>query len=179
LTSGSRWLSAGLVGAGLAGLLGLVTLAGYPRSMVGIPGDRWSNMAPPTLAVVALLSVQVGLIGLLRPVAERWVSGRRPAAVIDFLGRYALGLFLCHSSGMAAYRYLLWLFTGGGLDPVPPDLTWWLSRPVAVVGSLVCTVPLVYVFARWGGPFGERLWRRLPDRRAVGLSGGDGHAGTS
>jgi hypothetical protein len=132
-----------LVTGGLAGLVGLVGLAGYPGSLVGVPGDRWSNMAPPTLAIVALVAVQAGLVGLLRP--------SRLPPVPAWLNRYALGLFLLHSTGMALYRYASWLVTGDGLDRTPPDLGWWLHRPVAVAGALLCTLPLLYAFARWQG----------------------------
>jgi hypothetical protein len=39
---------------GLFGLVGLVLTNVYPPSMVGVPGDRISNMGPKTLSIVAL-----------------------------------------------------------------------------------------------------------------------------
>jgi hypothetical protein len=35
--------------------------------MVGVPGDRFSNMAPPTFVLVALLAFQAGVAELLPP----------------------------------------------------------------------------------------------------------------
>ena len=49
---------------GFAGLVGLTNMGLYPRSMVGTTSaaDRFSNMGPPTLPIVALLVFQVGLV---------------------------------------------------------------------------------------------------------------------
>ena len=43
-----------LLWGGLAALAGLVASGLYPGSMVGVPGER-SNMAPPTMCIVALV----------------------------------------------------------------------------------------------------------------------------
>ena len=43
-------------------LLLLVFAAGYPRSMVGVPGEEVSNTLPPSLAMLALGSLQAGLL---------------------------------------------------------------------------------------------------------------------
>ncbi len=42
-----------MVGAGFGGLLLAVTAGPYPVSMVGVPGGAVSNMAPPTVALLA------------------------------------------------------------------------------------------------------------------------------
>lgn len=152
LVTASRAVAVWCVAGGLAGLTALVVVADYPGSMVGVPGDRWSNMAPPTLAIVALLAVQAGLVALLRPTAERLLSRARWQAAVGVLSRYALGLFLLHTTGMAAYRSGLWVASSGGLDVTPPDLSWWLWRPVHVAGALLCTAPLVAGFVRWQTP---------------------------
>ncbi len=152
LITASRLVAVGCAVGGLVGLTALVAVAGYPGSMVGVPGDRWSNMAPPTLAIVGLLAVQAGLVALLRPAAERLLSRPRWQAGVRALSRYALGLFLLHTTGMAAYRSGLWVASGGGLDVTPPDLAWWLWRPVHVAGALLFTVPLVAGFVRWQAP---------------------------
>ncbi|MGH3649027.1 MAG: acyltransferase family protein, partial [Micromonosporaceae bacterium] len=97
LITAPRQLAVWCVAGGVAALTALVTLADYPGSMVGVPGDRWSNMAPPTLAIVGLLAVQAGLVALLRPAAQRLLARAGWRAGVGVLSRYALGLFLLHT----------------------------------------------------------------------------------
>ena len=66
-----------LLWAGLAGLAGWSCSGLYPGSMVGVPGEA-SNMAPPTLCIVALVLFQAGVAEVIRPAMERRL---RPAAV--------------------------------------------------------------------------------------------------
>src|SRR5690606_5595159 len=66
--------------AGLISLCGLVFSGLYPGSMVGVPGERFSNLAPPTFVIVALLLFQVGVVELLRPLMERTLARPRWAA---------------------------------------------------------------------------------------------------
>ena len=54
---------------GLFALAGLVGSGLYPGSMVGVPGEL-SNMAPPTLCIVALVLFQAGAAEILRPSIE-------------------------------------------------------------------------------------------------------------
>jgi hypothetical protein len=35
-----------------------------------------------------------------------------------------------------------------GAHRTPPDAVWWLSRPLAVIGPLLCTLPVIYLFGR-------------------------------
>jgi len=53
-----------LAGGGLTGVIALSAFGPYPVSMVGMPGERVSNMAPPTVALLAHL----------------WVGWTQPAA---------------------------------------------------------------------------------------------------
>ena len=120
----------GLVGSGL-----------YPGSMVGVPGET-SNMAPPTMCIVALLFFQAGVIEIIRP----WVQERliRPgwATVNDVINRFSLPLFLFHSTGMAVWAAVTHFVFD--VDEVRrPDATWWLTRPVAFVGPLLFTLPII------------------------------------
>ena len=62
--------------AGLFGLIGLVFSGLYPGSMVGVPGED-SNMAPPTLCIIALTIFQVGVAELIRPVGAARAQPRR------------------------------------------------------------------------------------------------------
>ncbi|MGW0802189.1 acyltransferase family protein [Nonomuraea sp. NPDC002799] len=137
-----------LLWTGLFALFGLVYSGVYPGSMVGVPGDKWSNMAPPTFVIVALLLFQIGLVEVLRPSMERVLERPRWRRVNAFINRYALPLFLFHTTGMAIALGLSWWLLGSLDTKIPPDLTWWLERPIAIVGPLICTLPVIYLFGR-------------------------------
>ncbi|MEU7897272.1 acyltransferase [Nonomuraea sp. NPDC049152] len=133
---------------GLFGLFGLVYSGLYPGSMVGVPGDKLSNMAPPTFVIVALLIFQIGLVEVLRPTMERVLERPRWKRANEIVNRFALPLFLFHTTGMAIALGAWWgLFGFPAADP-RPNLMWWLERPFAIVGPLLCTLPVIYLFSR-------------------------------
>jgi hypothetical protein len=143
-----RRVAWGLMWTGLFGLAGLVASNIYPGSMVGVPGDRFSNMAPPTICILALLVFQAGVALLLRPwVLERLETSVRWARTNEVINRFSLPLFLFHSTGMAlwaAFGYFV-------LDNEPvrePTLWWWLGRPFAFIGPLLLTLPVIFLLGR-------------------------------
>jgi len=106
LLRGSRRTGYALIAGGLIVLCGLLLL-GYPGSMVGVPGDKWSNMSPPTVAIVALTAVQVGLIRLGQPVLPALLSRPRSRRILSVANRYGMPVFLLHMSAfvlLAALR---------------------------------------------------------------------------
>jgi hypothetical protein len=132
-----------LIGGALATTL-LVLFAGYPASMVGVPGAEISNLDPPTLAVVTFGLAQCGaallLLGPLRRVLKR------PAAwaVVALVNLSAMTIFLWHQTAMMAVT-AIGLFAGRpltGLHTVPDGPGWVLARlawlPVFAVSLLVC-----------------------------------------
>ncbi|GIG67273.1 acyltransferase family protein [Phytomonospora endophytica] len=131
---------------GLAVLTWLVAGLGYPGAMVGVPGRAFSNMTPPTVAIVALLAVQIGLMALLRPAADRWLAKPRPARAVDTANRYALPVFLFHTTGAALFLYGLYRATGIALVDTTADAGWWSTRPVMLAGSALCTAVVVAAF---------------------------------
>ncbi len=94
-----------LVALGVAGLLGLLAL-GYPGSMVGVPGERWSNMSPPTVAIVALTVLQVGLIRLGHPAVPRFLA--RHTTALDLANRYGMPVFLFHLTAYLLAQAVGW-----------------------------------------------------------------------
>ncbi|WP_052422381.1 acyltransferase family protein [Nonomuraea candida] len=158
-----RRYDAALLWTGLFALVGLVYSGIYPGSMVGVPGDKWSNMAPPTFVIVALLLFQIGLVEVLRPAMERVLERPRWRRVNEFINRYSLPLFLFHTTGMAISLGLSWWLFGSLGDKIPPDLKWWLERPIAVIGPLICTTPVIYLFGRRRAPV-----RQMPDKGVRG-----------
>jgi len=137
-----------LMWGGLFALAALVGSKIYPGSMVGVPGERFSNMAPPTICILALLLFQAGVALLVRPwVLERLRTSDRWATVNEVINRFSLPLFLFHSTGMALWaafdRFVL-----NNEQLRRPDLQWWLTRPLAFVGPLVLTLPIIFVLGR-------------------------------
>lgn len=165
LVDAPRRLDLSLLFAGLFALFGLVFSGLYPGSMVGVPGDRLSNMAPPTFVIVALLAFQVGCAEVVRPWVERWLAHPRPLRFTVVMNRVALPLFLFHTTGMALARAVdYFVFEGRIVDDRTPDLLWWLERPIAVLGPLLFTVPVIVLFARHrASRDAERATTRRPD----------------
>ena len=80
----------------------LTTVGPYPVSMVGMPGEKVSNMSPPTLALAACAVWLIGLVLLLRGPVSRWLA--RPAVwrgVVTANG-LAMTAFLWHLTAMFA-----------------------------------------------------------------------------
>ena len=141
-----------LLWAGLAGLAGLVFSGLYPGSMVGVPGER-SNMAPPTLCIIALVLFQAGVAEVLRPRMEARLQRVRWAKINETINRFSMPLFLFHTTGMAMHRAVKYALAGEKNEPRAPDGWWWLSRPLAFIGPLLFTLPVIFLFGRqWVRP---------------------------
>lgn len=129
-------------------LLALVWSKIYPGSMVGVPGDKFSNMAPPSLAIVALVVLQVGILLQIRG----WVEARleRPswARLFKTVQIYAMPLYLLHTSGLAVFLVGAYLINGRAPLSGEISLSWWLWRPAAIVLPLTTTVPLLWLVGR-------------------------------
>jgi len=117
-----------LVVLGVVGLLVLTELLGYPRSMVGVPGELATNNTPPTVALLALTTLQLGLVLLTADRLRRALA--RPAvwAPVALLGRRALPLFLWHQSAMMLVIAAT-VLTGWWPTTARVDAIWWLQRP--------------------------------------------------
>jgi hypothetical protein len=133
---------------GLFALFGLVFSGLYPGSMVGVPGQG-SNMAPPTVCIIALSIFQAGVSELIRPaVLRRLGSGGLFARASAVITHFALPLFLFHTTGLALSRAVEWSIFGTRSEAVAPTIGWWLMRPVSIIGPLLATLPVIYLFTR-------------------------------
>ncbi|MEW2067967.1 acyltransferase [Streptomyces sp. NPDC007346] len=138
----NRWALL-LGGAAAAGAL--VVGAGYPASMVGVPGGRISNLDPPSLAAVAFGLAQCGAALLLLGPLRRAL--RRPAAwaVVAVVNLAAMTVFLWHQTAMIVVTMSASLLAEGplpGLHTVPDGAGWVAARllwlPVFALVLLVC-----------------------------------------
>ncbi|MCX4526251.1 MULTISPECIES: acyltransferase family protein [unclassified Streptomyces] len=139
-----------LAAAGLTGAALLVAYGPYPLSMVGMPGEKVSNMAPPTLALLAHGVWLVGAVQLLaRPAAALLARPRVWRAVVAANG-IAMTAFLWHLTAMLAV-YAAQLGLGLGL-PEPATAAWWAQVPVRLLAAAALTGALVAVFRRFEAP---------------------------
>ncbi|GAA2722460.1 MULTISPECIES: acyltransferase family protein [Streptomyces] len=150
-----------LAGGGLAGAVALVGLGPYPLSMVGMPGERISNMAPPTLALLCHGMWLVGAVELLRGPGTRLVARPRAWRAVVAANGIAMTAFLWHLTAMlAVYAALL---AAGVTPPVPASTAWWAQAPLRLAAAAVVTALLVTVFRRAERPpaTGPTATRRL------------------
>lgn len=129
-------------------LVALVWSKIYPGSMVGVPGDKFSNMAPPSLAIVALVVLQVGILLQIRGWVEERLERPRWARFFETIKLYAMPLYLLHTSGLAVFLVGAYLINGRA--PLSSEISpsWWLWRPAAIVLPLTTTVPLLWLVGR-------------------------------
>ncbi|MFK0158279.1 acyltransferase [Streptomyces sp. NPDC090493] len=114
---------------GTAATAGLVAWAGYPASMVGVPGASVSNLDPPTLAAVTFGLAQCGLALLLRERLRR--AMRRPPAwaAVALVNLSAMTIFLWHQTALMATTATGLLFGRlPGLHTPPDHLGWVAAR---------------------------------------------------
>ena len=150
LVAAPRRLAWCLFLGGLFALVGLTNMGLYPRSMVGVPGEAISNMGPPTLCIVALAVLQIGLALLVRPAALRWMERDGPRRFVSWAGANAMTIFLWHLTGYALAYGLLRL--AGWHAPQTTTTAWWLQRPLWALAPALATLPLVALFRRFDGP---------------------------
>ena len=140
-------------------MAGLVQLETYPASMVGCCEDRISNMAPPTLPLMALGIGQVGLAMLLRPSINRWLAKSRPWKAVIVVNASIMTLYLWHLSALVLTIAVL--IQLGFPQPALGSAFWWLLRPLWFGAVTLVLAGLVLVWGRFERPDldpAERYW---------------------
>jgi hypothetical protein len=148
-----------LAGAGLAATVLLLAGGPYPLSLIGMPGDATSNLAPPTAPVVGFSVAQVAVALLLRERLSAW-AGR--SIVARWVGARSMGLYLWHLTAMFAVTGAVLLGAGEAL-PVPWTWDWWTTRAGFAVAAALTLSALVAAARRV-----ERLTVRTVTAGAVG-----------
>jgi hypothetical protein len=117
-------------------------------------------MAPPTMCIVALVFLQAGLVEILRPAVAHRLELPGWASMNRTINRFALPLFLFHTTGMAlgmaVNRGLNSVISRDSFETESPTLGWWLTRPFAFILPLLCTLPVIYLFGRQWRTNGRR-----------------------
>lgn len=145
-----------LAWAGFFALFGLTNMGLYPRSMVGVPGEEISNMAPPTLSIAALTIFQVGVLLLAREWIVAWANGDLGGRFVSFAARNSMRVFLWHAPGFAL-AYGLWRLAGLPGQSPNIDAVWWAWRPLWLLLPILPTAILASTLGR--------LTLRIPGRR--------------
>ena len=142
-----------------AGLVALVVLTNlewfigelwYPRSMVGVDIEPVSNMAPPSIAIVALACWQIGAAMLLRTPVNRWLQRPRAWAGVVYVNSIIMTLFLWHLTALVIAILLLYPLGFG--HPVTVTARWWAERVLWLAVPAVLLIGLVWIFGRFERP---------------------------
>ncbi len=136
----------GLAGGGLAALVALVTVFGYPVSLVGVPGGR-SNAEPPTLAIIAATAWLVGLVLALRPAVLRWLERERTRRTVSRLHGLLLSTYVWHITALM-FGAGLWR-AAGWPEPAIGSGGWWLQRIPWLVLASIPLVALLWIVRRF------------------------------
>jgi fucose 4-O-acetylase-like acetyltransferase len=146
----ARATAAWLLAGGVAGAVALVGWFGYPASMVGVTGERVSNLSPPSLAAVSFGIAQVGLALLLREPLAALMRRPRLWAVVAAANLSAMRIFVWHMTALVLTVLALGLYQR-------PDTMMWVAGRVASL-PVFCLV--------LAGIFGSMTWcrRRFGER---------------
>jgi peptidoglycan/LPS O-acetylase OafA/YrhL len=158
---GSRRTALTLLVGGVTAAVALVAFAGYPASMVGLPGARVSNLSPPTAAAVAFGLAQVGTALLLHDRLVRWM--RRPLAwaPVALANLSAMTVFCWHQTAFMLVTVATRPFGRlPGLHDVPDHVTWVPARVAWLPAFAFVLVGCRAVFRRFEGPSVKRARRR-------------------
>lgn len=149
-----------LLALGAVWLVGSV-LSGYPVAMIGRDLEGNSNMLPPTLALIGVMWLQVGLV-LLCERPARWLLDReRLARLVAFLGAFGMPLYLWHKLAELPAAWLGEKF-GAPIDAgTPGDPGFWSGRLWWIGLCLLMVVPVLAIVA----------WIETRRRRSVPTSG--------
>jgi len=128
----------------------LVQLETYPASMVGCCADEISNMAPPTVPILALGIGQVGLAMVLRAPMTRWLMRPRPWKAVVVVNSSIMTLYLWHISALVVTIAIL--IQVGFPQADFGSGQWWLLRPLWFGLAALVLAGLVWVFGRFERP---------------------------
>ncbi|KUM80504.1 acyltransferase family protein [Streptomyces curacoi] len=133
-----------LVG-GCAVFAALLTVFGYPASMVGVPGQERTNSHPPSLLVPALAAAQCGAAVLVRARLARALARPGLWTVTAVVNLCAMTVLCWHQSAMLAVA--LPASRAGAVPGLisPPDTVGWIAArllwlPVFAVVLFLITV---------------------------------------
>jgi fucose 4-O-acetylase-like acetyltransferase len=154
------------IAAGAIALLAVLTTFGpYPHSMVGLPGDRVSNMSPPTICLLVLTVFEVAVAMLLRPIVQRRLQRERVWTAVVAGNGVIMTIFLWHLT--AALIAVGTLYPIGFPQPAGGSALWWATRPLWIAVATLPLIGLVALFGRFERPRAARYTASRPGGRVA------------
>src|SRR5690606_30375086 len=100
-----------------------------------------NNMLPPTLALIGVMWLQLGLVLLCEAPARRFLDRHRVARVVTVLSALGMPLYLWHKLAELPAAWLGAPIDAG--DPGEPGF--WLGRLLWIALCMVCVAPVMAV----------------------------------
>ncbi|NTV38780.1 MAG: acyltransferase [Demequinaceae bacterium] len=147
----ARRLGVTMLALGAATVASLAVLGPYGVAMVSFEGERLSNLAPPTVSLLAFGVAQSGALLLVRAPVTRWLSKPAPWRAVIVGGAVAMTAFLWHFTALIGVFVALWL-AGVTLDDSPTTATFWWIKLAALLPFLAGVAALVFAFRRFDRP---------------------------
>ena len=146
-TKRSRSWAIGFIAVGVIWLYVLIVQFGFPVAMVSVPGAEMSNTRPPTTAMLAVGSVQIGVILLLTDLAQAWLQNVRAWTWVIVLNQMIMSIYLWHMTALLIVVGIAAMVFGGiGLTEPPGTGLWWAMRPIWLLLFTVVLIPFVLIF---------------------------------
>jgi hypothetical protein len=130
----SRRRPLALAAVGITVLVGLLWPGPFPVSMVGVPGARIKNSAPPSVALLAFAIGQVGLLLAAEPTMARLLRGPRLGRAVARANRMVMTLYLWHMAPVILAALVL--YPTGVLPSAPIGSSAWLVQRLIWVATL-------------------------------------------
>lgn len=146
-----RRLGAAMLAVGVTVIAVLAWWGPYGVAMVSFKGEKLSNLAPPTVVLLAFGVAQAGALLLVRAPVTRWLA--RPAAwrAVIIGGAVAMTAFLWHFTALIGVFVALWA-AGVTLDDPPTTAAFWWTKAALLVPFLAVVAALVVLLRRFDRP---------------------------
>lgn len=119
----------------------------YPPSMVGLPGEKISNMNPPTVAIMFLAIAQIGIVIIVRDRLQKVLQGKRIWTFTVLINSMIMTIFCWHQSALCIVT-----LTRLGLninEPAAGTGMWWATRPLLMGCYAIVLAGIVAVFWKY------------------------------
>ncbi len=119
----------------------------YPSSMVGLSTDEFSNMNPPTVAILFLAIAQIGLVIIYRDRLQKILQNKKLWTFTVAINSMILTIFCWHQSSMVIVTLIR--FSLGIDEPTVGTTTWWITRPILLGAYAIVLAGIVAIFWKY------------------------------